>query len=262
MKKRIYEILEVANSGDSISRVIDISIAVLILLNVCAVIIETIPSLKNYAGYFYIFEAFSVAIFTIEYILRVWSCTEDKGYAKPINGRLRYILSPLAVIDLLAILPFYLPMFFVLDLRILRMFRLVRIFRILKFGRYSTSLQMMGNVLIKKKEELGIVLFIVILLLVLASSVLFYVENEAQPNAFSSIPASMWWGIATLTTVGYGDMYPVTPLGKILGAVIALFGIGLFALPAGILASGFADELDKKGRNKKECPHCGKDLED
>jgi voltage-gated potassium channel len=167
-------------------------------------------------------------------------------------------MTPLALIDLLAILPFYLPIFVHLDLRIIRILRLFRIFRVFKLARYSESVKILSSVIKRKKEELLIVFFVLFILLIVASSLMYFVENDAQPNVFSSIPMAMWWCIVTLTTVGYGDIYPITVLGRILGGIIALLGIGMFALPTGILASAFAEELQKKHERPKICPHCGK----
>jgi voltage-gated potassium channel len=142
----------------------------------------------------------------------------------------------------------------------MRIFRLLRIFRLAK---YIKALQIIKNVLKQKREELFISLVFVTFMLVMASCLIYYVENEAQPEAFSSIPAAMWWGAATLTTVGYGDIYPVTPLGRFLGSIIALLGVGLFALPTGILASGFSEQMSRKDKKKHEdtCPTCGQKIE-
>lgn len=264
VKKRIFEILEKASSPKDIpSRTFDIFIITLIALNVIAIMLVTIKSLAaQYTTFFRAFEIFSVMIFTLEYILRLWSCTSDKKYKDPVRGRIRFSLTPLAIIDLLAILPFYLPMLLPFDLRFIRAVRIFRMFRLFKMGRYSTSMKTLGNVLKEKKEELLITAFVVGILLVIVSSLMYYVENKAQPEAFSSIPAAMWWGVATLTTVGYGDVYPVTTLEKFLGAVIAILGIGMFALPAGILGGGFVEEMQKKrDKQQKTCPHCGKSIE-
>ena len=260
MKKRLYDILETATEGNGVSRIFDIFIIALIALNVLAVILETVEGFYiQFEQVFNFFELFSIVVFTVEYVLRLWVCTVSEKYRSPVKGRLQFASQPMALIDLLAILPFYVPVVFPLDPRFLRALRLFRLFRLFKMGRYSESLQTLGNVLKSKKEEMVVTFFVISLMLVFASSTIYYVEHDAQPEAFSSIPAAMWWGVATLTTVGYGDVYPVTPLGKFLGAVIALLGIGMFALPAGILASGFAEELQKKSsQTKKVCPHCGK----
>lgn len=139
----------------------------------------------------------------------------------------------------------------------LRGLRIFRIFRLFKIARYLNALTLIRKVFAKKKEELVISPFATIFLLLITSTIMYYIENEVQPENFSSIPETMWWGIATLTTVGYGDVYPFTPLGKFLGGIIAIIGVGLFALPAGILASGFSDELSKGKSENNYCPKCG-----
>lgn len=261
IQRRVYEIMETAVGDDRASRFFDISIMTLILLNVLAVIMETVKPLDTeFAWFFQRFEMVSVIIFSTEYILRIWTCTQNERYRGALKGRIRYILSPMALVDLLAILPFYLPMIISLDLRFIRILRLLRVFRLLKIGRYSESLKKFGIVLKMKKEELGIAVFIVGFLLVFTSCIMYYVENEAQPEAFSSIPKAMWWGVATLTTVGYGDVYPITALGKVLGAMIAILGVGMVALPAGIIASGFSEQIKHRKDDPFVCPHCGKEI--
>ena len=219
----------------------------LIVLNVLAVITETVESIYVvYKVYFVGFEIFSVVIFSIEYFIRVWACTLNEKYRNSFWGRLKYIFSIEAIIDLLAILPFYLPLLLPINALFLRIFRMFRLLRIFKLGRYSTAFQMVVKAVQRRKEELLIVLTLVLVLLILSSSLMYYIEHEAQPDVFTSIPATMWWGVATLTTVGYGDVYPITPLGKLLGAFIAILGIGVFALPAGIIATSFESEISKK----------------
>ena len=260
LKERIHEILDKAQPGDRTSRTIDRIIMALIVLNVVVVILETVESVSTpHRRFFEWFEAFSVGVFTIEYLMRMWSCTADTRFARPVLGRLRYFLTPLALVDLIAILPFYLPLVTSVDMRVLRAMRLLRLF---KLGRYSTSLQTLGNVLRKHRGELLVTLFVLLIMLVIASTLMYFAEHHAQPDAFSSIPSAMWWGIVTLTTVGYGDTYPVTGVGRVLGAVIALLGIGMFALPAGILGSGFAEEIDRKKKEGGVCPHCGREMEE
>jgi voltage-gated potassium channel len=262
IKRQIRNILEDTPEAGAPARVVSLVFMVVILLNVLAVILETVPALSlRYARGFQLFEIFSVALFTIEYVLRLWACTLDPRFSHPVTGRLRYAVHPLALIDLIVILPFWLPMIVPVDLRALRALRLLRLFSVFKMGRYSESLQTLGRVFVAKKEELTVTMFMILMVLVMISSVMYFVEHDSQPNVFSSIPASMWWAVVTLTTVGYGDIYPVTSLGKVLGSVIAVLGIGMFALPAGILGSGFVDELHKKRRPSRDCPHCGKTLE-
>ncbi|MCL4378712.1 MAG: ion transporter [Actinobacteria bacterium] len=258
IRHRIYHIIEKAEPGDIPSKIFNIFIISLIFLNVVAIILESVKSISsNYAYIFYIFDVISVVIFSVEYVLRLWTCIVDNRYKGRIKGRIKYIFTPLALVDLFAVLPFYIPFIISIDLRFLRIIRLVRIFRIFKFGRYFDSLQTLGRVIRKKKAELLVTLFVVVLLLIIAASLIYEFEREAQPEKFSNIPESMWWAIITLTTVGYGDIYPVTILGKTLSAFIAILGIGLFALPAGIISSGMISELHDKKKKSKKCPHCG-----
>ena len=239
------------------SRGLQGSIQLLIFLNVCAAIAETVePIARELAGAFATFEQFSIAVFTLEYVLRVASCTHDARFSKPILGRLRYALTPMALVDLLAILPAYLPLLFGIDLRGLRILRLMRIFRVLKLTRYSHAMRSLGRALASRREELIVTAVALAFLLVVVSSVLYVAERDAQPEAFGSIPAAMWWGVTTLTTVGYGDVAPVTPLGKVAAAISAVLGIGFFAVPAGILGSAFVEHV----RRERKCPHCGGEL--
>ena len=264
VKRRMHEILEIAEEGDRLSRAFDIFIVALIALNVIALIVATVPGLSPYSRVFRVFELASVIIFSVEYVLRIWSCTESAEHKHPIKGRIRFSLRGMMVIDLLAILPFYVallvPAAAVVDLRFLRAVRLMRVFRLFKLGRYSSALRTLGRVFRSKKEELGVAIFAVLVLLILASSLMYFAENAAQPEAFPSIPAAMWWGVAALTTVGYGDVVPMTELGKALGMIVSVLGIGLFALPAGILASGFASEVGREESEVERCPYCGKEI--
>jgi len=261
MRSVTHKILTVSDEKGSVSWYFDVVLVTLILLNVVAIVLESVDSIRRpYQELFDLFELLSVIFFTMEYILRLWVANEQEEYSTPIWGNLKYAASLLAVIDLLAILPFYLPLIG-LDLRFLRILRLFRLFRLFKIARYVKALSLMNGVFKEKKEELLISFVFTLFMLLITSSLMYYIENEAQPDKFSSIPQTMWWAIATLTTVGYGDVYPVTGLGKFLGGVIAILGIGIFALPTGILASGFSEHLAKSKLEAKElCPHCGEPL--
>ncbi len=262
IKKAIFDILDETRIDNNIERYLNIFMTILISVNVLAVILETEETIySQYQSLFYTFEVVSIAIFTIEYILRIWTCTEDPKYSSPIMGRIRFALKPMLIVDLVSFLPFYLPLHG-LDLRFIRVIRLFRIFRLLKMGRYTQSLNKLSRVIRSKKEELLITLFSGCILLVFASTLVYLVEKDAQPDVFSSIPNALWWGVVTLTTVGYGDIYPKTLIGKVLSGAIAVLGIGLFAMPAGIIASGFAAELQREKEEKEImiCPHCGKDI--
>ena len=269
IKRRAYEIVEPTPEGDRPSHLFDMALITLLSLNLLAIALETIAPLEESAGgAFLVFEIVSVAIFTMEYLVRVWACTEDPAYAHPVKGRLRFAVQPLVLMDLIAIVPFYIPLLVTADLRFVRSLRLLRVFRLVKITRYSESVEIIGAVLRSRKNALLSTLFVTFILLFMASVLMYLAEREAQPDGFSSIPAAMWWGMVTLTTVGYGDLAPATPLGRILGAVVALFGIGLFALPAGILGSAFVDELEARREARRSevqaqtCPHCGKPIGD
>ena len=190
-----------------------------------------------------LFEVISVIVFTIEYLLRVWSIPAVDDSVSPTKARLRYLISPMAVIDLLAILPFYLGLFVQLDLRFLRIIRLIRV---IKLGRYSQAMQMLLAVFQQEYRVLLAALFILLILMVVASSGIYLIEHDVQPDNFGSIPQAMWWAMATLTTVGYGDVTPVTSLGKFFGGTITVISMAMVALPAGILASSFSEQLRKR----------------
>lgn len=259
LRQRVFEILDVQPDDRGLEKVVNRVLLLLIVGNIAAVILETVQSLhEEHQVAFQAFEDVSLAVFTAEYVLRLWTCTLVPRYAHPVWGRLRFALSFMALVDLVSILPSLIPGG-VLDLRFMRSLRLVRLVRTLKIARHSRALQTLGRVLRAKREDLMITALAGAVILICASGLVYYAEREAQPNNFSSIPAAMWWGAVTLTTVGYGDMFPVTPLGRALGGLIALLGIGLFALPAGILAAGFTEELSRP--RPSECPHCGHSLE-
>jgi len=262
LREKIYNSLNVTHHGSISARIVEFLLLVLIFLNVLSVVFETVESFElKYKSIMWDFEVFSVALFTFEYILRLWTCSLDERYARPIFGRIRYVVSFFALIDLLAILPFYLPIILPFDLRFLRAVRLFRLFRVLKVARYSKAIKSLGDVFKAKRAELGVTILTVLIFLTLASAIMYDIEHEAKPQNFPNIPTAMWWGVVTLTTVVYGDIYPITPVGKFIGAIIALAGIGLFALPAGILASGLAEQIHKKNEEKKKCPNCGHELE-
>lgn len=262
LRLRVYRLLNPIESEEPAGRVLEAFLLFLIFGNMLALILESVESVRNAFGeYFLWFEFISVLIFTVEYVLRVWSAVESRKYTHPVKGRLRYMVSTMAIIDLLAIVPFYLA-YLPVDLIFIRAIRLFRLFRLLKVARNLKALKLIQTVVYERKEQIYLSIMFIAFLLIIISTLMFYVEHDAQPGVFSSIPASMWWGIETLTTVGYGDMLPITPLGRVLGGMISVLGIGLFALPAGILSSGLTEHLQKKGTRSKsrKCPHCGGEL--
>ncbi|MCP5178640.1 MAG: ion transporter [Pseudomonadales bacterium] len=239
----VARLLGTGTATSRVSRAVDYALITLIFLNVVAVILDSEPAIMAaYGAELWAFEVFSVAVFTIEYFLRVWSAPDldEPAFSHPVSGRLRFMVSPSALVDLIAVLPFYLGMFFSLDLRALRVIRLVRVF---KLTRYSTNMNLILTVFRAELHTFVALFGLMVVLLVLTSSGIYLLEHDVQPEAFGTIPRAMWWAMVTLTTVGYGDVIPVTTVGRIFGGVITLIGVGMVALPAGILASSFSEQL-------------------
>ena len=255
IRKRVYQIIEKAGDKDKASAVFDCFLIILILLNVIAVICNSFDSVNSsYNNFFNIFEYISVSIFTVEYLLRVWTAPEKFPPTKEwplFFSYLRFIFSFMGIVDLCAILPFFLP-FVIIDLRVVRILRLFRLLRVLKLTRYNKSFDLIGRVFKNEKDKLFMTIFIVGVLLLLAASIMYAVENAIQPDAFPNILATLWWAVVTLTTVGYGDVYPVTVLGKLLSGVISILGIILIALPSGIISSGFIKEYENEKEEKSK----------
>lgn len=248
LRQKTAGLLEASGRFRKAGHAIDVFLISLIIINVIAIVLESVPALATrYHRLFFFIEVTSVAIFTIEYLLRLWCCV-DKLEFKHTSGnntkkRMRYVFSPLAIIDLLAILPTILMVFFTFDLRFLRVFRLLRIF---KLTRYSRAMQLLLAAFREESSSLLAAFFIMSLVLIVASCGIYLIEHDVQPDKFGSIPAAMWWAMATLTTVGYGDVVPITPLGRFFGGVITLLSMGMVAIPTGLLASSFADQLRKR----------------
>jgi voltage-gated potassium channel len=263
LRRRLYLTLEPTEKGGVLERIFELFLIAIIILNIFAIVLDSVEEIHtHYKSFFENLETISIVLFTLEYVGRIYSIVESPKYKDPVSGRWKFIISPIAIIDLLAFLPFYLS-FLPLDLRFLRIFRLMVVFRLFKIARYLHALKIFRQVLADRKEQLVLSFFFILFVLVLISFVMFYAEHDAQPDAFSSIPATMWWGIATLTTVGYGDIVPVTTLGKTLGGLFAIAGVGVLALPAGILSSGFYELLHHDAKPEpKKCPHCGEDIHD
>jgi voltage-gated potassium channel len=258
---RVYHLLEPEPNDAGIEKAINIIIMILIVANVAALVMETVqPLYVQYQGLFYALEAVSILVFSVEYVLRLWSAGSLPQY-KGVRGLLRFATSPFMVVDFISIAPFYLP-FVSADLLFLRGLRLLRFPRLLKLGRYSEATRTIVAALKSKREELITLVVFAMILLLVSSSLMYFVEHDAQPEAFPSIPAAMWWGAMTLTTVGYGDVFPITPLGKLLASVIAGIGIALFALPAGLLGSAFLEQVQRRRSAPRRCPSCGTELDD
>ncbi|MCZ6627403.1 MAG: ion transporter [SAR324 cluster bacterium] len=268
LKHTVFRLLEPGDSDDKASRIVDGFIISLILINGVISVLETVPGLHDLHGTFFeVVEITSVIIFTVEYVLRLWSCTATGRSS--LWGRLRYALQPMLLVDLAAILPFFL-YFLGLDLRMVRMLRLTRLFRIAKLARYSSGMRMLAAAVASRKEELLLTLMMGFFALVFSATLIYYAESERQPELFSSIPASFWWAVTTLTTVGYGDAYPLTSVGKFVGGLVQVVGISLFALPTGLLTSAFMEQIAARKESRQSdvdaqivptvCPYCSREI--
>lgn len=246
MRHRIFLLLDAGHAEEPLARFVDIFLVSLISLNVVAVVFESMPEVyAAYGLWFDIFEVFSVVCFTVEYALRVWSAVESKNprYKSSIKGRLRFIFSPLALIDLIVLLPFFLGSFIGADLRMLRALRLLRAFRL---TRYANSMNLLLQVLRDEGPIISAALFVLLMMISVAASITYLAEHKAQPEAFASIPHALWWAVVTMTTIGYGDVVPQTLIGRLCASVIGIISVGMVALPAGILASGFNEVLHQR----------------
>ena len=247
IQKRTSQLLSKGNVADKPSQYVDMILFILIVLNIAAVCLESVRHIGNeYKVAFNAFEFFSVVIFSIEYVLRVWSAParNDLGNSTNIIKRMKYIFSFTGLIDFLAIIPSILPYFFGgLDLRWLRVLRLLRL---LKISNYSSALEDFFSAIKADWRSFSAALYLMVIALFLSSALMYIAEHDSQPEKFSSIPETMWWGLITLTTVGYGDVSPVTPLGKVIGAFTAIMGVCTVALLTGIVASAFANQRAQK----------------
>ena len=244
---RLYQLLEKAEDGDRASRLVDICLSVLVFVNVIAVSLETVDSLHAaYAELFWWIETVSVTLFAIEYGMRVWSvaaAAEEKGVSAG-KARLSYMLSPTGLIDLIATLPSLLPLLFgSLDLRWLRILRLARLF---KFSHYTSALEDLISSVRRERQSFVATSYLLFLALMISSTLIYAFEHDLQPDHFGSIPESMWWSFVTLTTVGYGDVVPVTAAGRAVAGLTALMGVCVVALLTGIVATGFAKQMALK----------------
>jgi len=246
VRRRVYEIMEAGRGEDRASRVFDWVIVTLIFLNVAAFVAETVPELaETYGPFFHAFELFSVGAFTAEYLLRSWASVEVPFLSRlpPWRARLTFAGRGSQIIDLLAVLPFYLSQLTSLDLRVLRALRLLRF---LKLSRYSPAMYSLLRVLSNERRTLVGAALLLLSSVLFAATGIYFIEGTVQPDKFGSVPQSAWWAIATLTTVGYGDVTPVTALGRLFGSLVMVAGLCILALPVAIISAGFAQELSRR----------------
>lgn len=266
VKNRIFQIINRAEDGDRASGIFDAVIMCMIAISILSIVLESFESLaKQYSLFFKLAEIITVFVFSVEYLLRIW--TADLLYPNSKHPRLTYCLSFMAIIDLLAILPFYLP-FISADLRFLRMMRLLRLSRLLrifKLRRYIDALHIVTTVIQKSASQLVISIILCGFVMLFSAIIMYTVENPIQPEAFPNIISALWWAICTLTTVGYGDVYPITGIGRFFASIISLVGIGIIAIPTGIIAAGFTEAISHPQKDENDekhyCPYCGHKLE-
>ena len=253
-RKQLFLILHRPAHGTKFAQPVSIFLAALIVVNCLALSIETVPSIyANYSGLFEWLEVISTGIFAVEYFLRLWVCVEQQKFSQAIAGRMRYAFSPLAILDLLAILAFFAPV----DLRFLRIFRLTRLLRVLHLEVFNRSMQAIFDAVVRRRHLLYVSVAMMAAAVYCTAVLIYAVEHAAQPTKFSSIPETVWWAVVTLTTIGYGDIAPITPIGKALTSAIAIFGIGIFALPTAILTAAI---LDAGHKLSVRCPHCNHEI--
>ena len=247
LRARLHHVLEGGHMAGTPGAVLELFLITLIVSNVAAAALETVPSVfARYGGALRAFEYFSVAVFTIEYALRLWTAPEDPRFRKTrlLKARLRYALQPLMIIDFLAIAPSYLGLFLpIADLRFLRIFRLLRL---LKIARYSPALATLWHVIVSERRALIGTLVLLLGVTVVFAQLMYLAEGGVQPEQFGTLPDAMWWAITTLTTVGYGDATPITGLGKLIAGLTMIIGVGMIALPVGIVATGYVQEIHRR----------------
>ncbi len=246
-KKKVFNIIEIGNKGDVTSRIADVVIVLAILLNLFVILADTFEEMQGYHELFGVIEMVTVIIFTVEYILRVWTSEylyEGRGYSK-LKSAVFFIFSFYGIIDLLSFMPYYLPLLFPAGVVVFRLLRVFRIFRLFKINAQYDAFNVITSVLNDKKTQLISSTCLVLILMVASSLGMYSLEHEAQPDVFKNAFSGMWWSVSALLTVGYGDIYPVTTAGKVLGIISAFLGVGMVAIPTGIISAGFVEQYTK-----------------
>lgn len=245
-RQKMHALVFPSDRGGELHNLFDLFIAFWVVISVIAVVLESVQSISYILHLqFIILDIVAIMIFTLEYCMRLYCCVEEPGFQRALSGRIKQAKTFSSIIDLLAIAPFFLEALLhnLLDLRFLRLFRLLRL---LKLTRYTNATQTLTKVIVREWPVMGAAAFVMLLLVVLTASLGYLFEHDAQPEKFENIPQSIYWAVITLASVGYGDISPVTPAGRIMTILLALMGIGIFALPAALLGSAFTDQLHKE----------------
>lgn len=246
-KRKIFNIIEIGNKGDAISRAFDVMIVLAISANLLALLGDTFDELQAFHGAFEVTELITVVIFTVEYALRVWTSEYldlGRNYSK-LRSAVAFIFSFYGIIDLLSFLPYYLPLIFPTGVVVFRLLRVFRIFRLFKINAQYDAFNVITGVLNEKKNQIISSLCLVLILMVASSLGMYSLEHEAQPDVFENAFSGMWWSVSALLTVGYGDIYPITVAGKVLGIITAFLGVGMVAIPTGIISAGFVEQYTR-----------------
>ena len=245
-RKRIFEIIQIGNKEDLPSRAFDIGIVIAIVLNIAVLFLDTFDGLSAYDGIFRVVEIVTILIFCVEYALRIWTADllypEEKKKSRAI---LKFIFSFDGLVDLLTILPF----FFLSGMGAVRFLRVARIFHLFRINTQYESFQVITSVLKEKRNAILYSVFIIVVLILASSLTMYSVEHTAQPEAFKNAFSGIWWSVSTVFTVGYGDIYPVTVLGRVMGVIITFLGVGAVAIPTGILSAGFVEHYSRMQRS-------------
>ncbi len=257
VKKRIYDIIQIGNVGDWPSRLFDIFITVVIFVSVTAAILSTYSELSRYEGILDAIELVTVIIFTVEYILRLWTADIMYPGKSGLMSRLTFAFSVTGIVDFLTFFPYYLPIVFPAGIVAFRVFRVIRIFRLFKINSRYDAFNVIIDVLKEKRKQIFSSVIMVLILMVASSLCMYSMEHEAQPDKFKNAFSGIWWSTSTLLTIGYGDIYPVTVGGKIMAIVISFLGVGMVAIPTGIISAGFVESYTKINKivfNEEEKP--------
>lgn len=242
LKKRIFDIIQIGNESDIPSRAFDVFISITIILNIVSMFMQTFPQLASFSKVFYWIDFVTICFFIVEYALRIWTSNFLYPEKTKVKAALRFLVSYDGVVDLLTILPF----FYLSGFVVFRMLRVVRIFHLFRLNKNYDSFSVIKTVLWEKKNQLFSSIFIIVILMLASSLCMYHAEHEAQPDAFQNAFSAMWWSVATLLTVGYGDIYPVTTIGKVMGMFISFLGVGTVAIPTGIISAGFVEQYTIK----------------
>lgn len=252
LERSLYHLVDEKDESNRLSKCFNYFLMALIILSVGEMALETDDEIYiPYKYYFDNFDLFTVIVFTVEYAIRILTAhlaPENKGKTRWQSIK-SYVFSFAGLIDLISILPFYLN-YTKIDLRVLRMLRLLRFLRVFKIARYNSSMKLVADVIKDKSSEIGVIMGVIIIIMIISSFLMFYAENDAQQEQFPNVLSCLWWAIVTMTTIGYGDVYPITVAGKVIGSIMALLGIGLVAMPTGIISAGFLEKVNEHKEQK------------